>query len=509
MSDACPPLTASSSAPTSSPSRPLKRRLLSAPDLNFFVPAEDTFKPLPYTPNHSAPARDSHPERLPIRPVVSHALSTLSMDPLPSDPEAVFLRHPFTTFPDQDKYPEGVTYTALAENQNWFLDPQDYATELNPSGIPYPSALEPPRGWCPARKKDLKEKGSDGWPEGEEPRLRCTFCRRTYAGVNAKSMWRRHVFEKHKIAMSNRRNDQERPRGRTSNKENKRATGKASTKKGESHSHETILNLDDAAVPAVHPTPKGDSSSFDVPASPISTARVVPPASPYDPLLTPSFRHSPPRLPSDQPWRFPSPSHPMHRSRELSLTMLGDASPITSSPIVLKRPARAATTPLSSPCTSNFGFETPESLPKIPTFPRALTFSPCLALETSTPPSSACKHARTSSDISEEWSSSKLLSDPNPFAAPLYQDNTGGPPSSSPNPGVQSGRRPVAVGLWIGLLEPFILPDSSPSATDMSIDDLMHLEDEEDEVLDALMCSQESTSIEVEDPPLKRQRTTA
>ncbi|KAJ7837510.1 hypothetical protein B0H14DRAFT_2264487, partial [Mycena olivaceomarginata] len=129
------------------------------------------------------------------------------LDPLPSDPDAVFVRYPFTTFPDQDKYPEGLTYTALAENQNWFLDPDDYIHEnnTNPGAAPYPAVLEPPRGWCPAKKKDLKDKGSEGWPEGEQPRLRCTFCRRTYAGVNAKSMWRRHVFEKHKIAMSNRR----------------------------------------------------------------------------------------------------------------------------------------------------------------------------------------------------------------------------------------------------------------------------------------------------------------
>lgn len=41
---------------------------------------------------------------------------------------------------------------------------------------------------------------------------------------------------------------------------------------------------------------------------------------PYDPLATPSFRHSTPRYPSDQPWRFPSPSHPLHSAaRELSL----------------------------------------------------------------------------------------------------------------------------------------------------------------------------------------------
>ncbi|KAJ6519927.1 hypothetical protein C8R45DRAFT_41255 [Mycena sanguinolenta] len=511
MPDARPPFAASASfASTSttplSPTRPLKRRLLSAPDLNFFVPAEDTFKPFPYTPNHSAPSRDTHPER-PVRPVVSHALSTLSMDPLPTDPDTVFIRTPFTTFPDQDKYPEGITYTTLAENQNWFLDPQDYISETstNVNAVPYPACLEPPRGWCPARKKDLKEKGPEGWPEGEEPRLRCTFCRRTYAGVNAKSMWRRHVFEKHKIAMSNRRNDQERPRGRTSNKENKRAIGKPSMRKGES-SHESILDLDETTATTVNA--KGDSASPDVPSSPNSTARVVPPASPYDPLLTPRFRHSPPRLPSDQPWRFPSPSHPMHRSRELSLTMLGVASPITSTPIVPKRRARAAATPLSSPCTSNFGFETPESLAKIPPFPRALTFSPCLALEASPRPSPTSNHTRTSSDASDGWNSSKLLSDHNPFAAPVYQDNNGSPPSSSPNPGVRSGARPAVVGLGIGLLEPFILPDSCLSATDMQIDELIHLEDEDDEeeVLGALLCSQASTIAEVEDPPLKRQR---
>ena len=64
--------------------------------------------------------------------------------------------------------------------------------------------------------------------------------------------------------------------------------------------------------------------------------------SPYNPLLTPSFRHSPARLPSDQPWRFPSPSHPLHSdARELSLTMLmrAEASPIVSgldvSPLVI------------------------------------------------------------------------------------------------------------------------------------------------------------------------------
>jgi len=45
--------------------------------------------------------------------------------------------------------------------------------------------------------------------------------------------------------------------------------------------------------------------------------------SPYNPLTTPSFRHSPPRLPSDQPWRFPSPSHPLHfTASDVSLGMV-------------------------------------------------------------------------------------------------------------------------------------------------------------------------------------------
>ncbi|KAJ6575222.1 hypothetical protein B0H19DRAFT_1254808 [Mycena capillaripes] len=521
MATARPPLapsasfSASTSSSITSPSRPLKRRLLSAPDLNFFVPAEDSFKPRPYTPNHSAPPRESHPERAPVRPVASHTLSTLSLDPLPSDPDALFLRYPFTSFPDQDKYPEGVTYTTLAENVNWFLHTDDYVYEncKNPDAVPYPAELEPPRGWCPARKKDVKEKGPEGWPDGEQPRLRCTFCRRTYAGVNAKSMWRRHVFEKHKIAMSNRRNDLERPRGRNSNKENKR-TGKSTNKKEESH--EIILNLDDATVPVASAVKQGeiapqlDIASTAPPASPASS-RVIPPASPYDPSLTPSFRHSPPRLPSDQPWRFPSPSHPMHRSRELSLTMLGGDSPVAPSPIVPRGRLRAITTPLSSPCTSSLGFETPESLAKIRPFRRGL-------FAESTPPSSAGRHARTSSDVSEEWSSTKplsLLNDQNPFVATWGDEDEESSLSSSSSsssgpkcesPVVRSEPQPSsAAGLGIGLLEPFDLSDSCPTA-DMDFDELMDLGDDDDEaeVVDVLRCSQTS----VEDPPLKKRRTT-
>ena len=140
------------------------------------------------------------------------------MDPLPTDPKVHFIHPPFDTFPDSHLYSDGLTYQLMADNPEWFLDAKDFLPPLDGGKGPlvYPPHLEPPRGWCPAKKKDLKDRGAEGWPEGEEPRLRCTFCRRTYAGVNAKSMWRRHVFEKHRIAMSNRRGDGGERKGRGS-----------------------------------------------------------------------------------------------------------------------------------------------------------------------------------------------------------------------------------------------------------------------------------------------------
>jgi len=197
-------------------SRNLKRNLSSSGDLSFFTPASTSFNPKPYVPNVSS----SHPSKLPP-PVRSHSSTSVAqpipiMDPSPSDPDphVVFIHPPFVDFPNSHLYPEGLSYSLMAAQPEWFLDQSDFISSVstNPSAIPYPPQLEPPRGWCPAKKKDLKALGPDGWPEGEEPRLRCTFCRRTYAGVNAKSMWRRHVYEKHKIAMSNRRDTNDRTR---------------------------------------------------------------------------------------------------------------------------------------------------------------------------------------------------------------------------------------------------------------------------------------------------------
>jgi hypothetical protein len=188
----------------------LKRRVASPP-IDFFTPSAASFHPRPYLPNVSAA-----PAPRPPPPARNNSLThpLPPMDPTLGEPNTVFIHPPFFDFPDSHLYPDGLTYTVMAINPDWFLDPADFISmhTSNPNAIPYPPQLEPPRGWCPAKKRDLKERGTEGWPEGEEPRLRCTFCRRTYAGVNAKSMWRRHVFEKHKIAMSNRRENADRSR---------------------------------------------------------------------------------------------------------------------------------------------------------------------------------------------------------------------------------------------------------------------------------------------------------
>lgn len=227
MSESRPTLTSSISFAGSSSAnalaKPLKRRLTTTPDLNFFTPAAQSFKPRPYTPNAASANAKPQPATTRNSSSMSSMVPTIpAMDPSLSDPGTIFIHPPFNNFPDAHLHPEGLSFTLMAQNPEWFLDAVDFVSTTPESDsqetIAYPPQLEPPRGWCPAKKKDLKALGAEGWPEGEEPRLRCTFCRRTYAGVNAKSMWRRHVYEKHKIAMANRREGADRSRvGRGSN----------------------------------------------------------------------------------------------------------------------------------------------------------------------------------------------------------------------------------------------------------------------------------------------------
>jgi len=212
-----------SPSPEPSAIESLKRHANTLSDYDFFAPAASSFQPRPYTPHSHLSDSRIKPFQYSRNQSRYHDALVVpaGMDPHPSDPNVIFIHPPFTTFPNSDHHPDGLTFQVLTDNSEWFLDPKDFIHDNNANShaIAYPPILEPPRGWCPAKKKDLKGKGAEGWIKGEEPRLRCTFCRRQYAGVNAKSMWRRHVFEKHKIAMANRRDGSDRPRGRSSNSE--------------------------------------------------------------------------------------------------------------------------------------------------------------------------------------------------------------------------------------------------------------------------------------------------
>ncbi|KXN89931.1 hypothetical protein AN958_04935 [Leucoagaricus sp. SymC.cos] len=524
------------------------------------------------------------------------------MDPHPSDPNVIFVRPPFSTFPSSDSYPDGLNFQIMADNPEWFLDPKDFIHEnnSNPHAIPYPPILEPPRGWCPAKKKDLKERGAEGWIKGEEPRLRCTFCRRHYAGVNAKSMWRRHVFEKHKIAMANRRDGVDRPRGRSSNKENKQSLAR-----NREDGHDTLVNLklevapgtepqnvshkskfrssaltgpptessgklvkDNCAMPSDPPpestpalgrqpstgpsttpplTPHSSSdagnismeSSDTVPPTPPS-APLVPP-SPYNPLLTPSFRHSPPRLPSDQPWRYPSPSHPLHsQTRELSLSMLVrnvasplvKGSPILGSSPLIYPPSSSSTSRFLRPETPLGAVRLPLSTSNQARFTKGRIGSSPLAnrpdfnrsrhrVEES-PLSCGLKRSkkRPISELTDDWFSGASLL-PSQLSDPFNSIfSSGGGDRPSPMKRVLEAESPVlrtristeAKGLGIGLLEPFNLTRKATSddegdniGTDSSSNfgDIQDLDNSKDSAnLESELELQQSPSA----PPAKKRR---
>ncbi|KAF8974021.1 hypothetical protein BDZ97DRAFT_1935883 [Flammula alnicola] len=555
--------------------------------LAFFSSAASSFQPSPYTP-----APQSSSSRPPIHTTRTHrshdslAVPPAGMDPQPTDPNVLFIHPPFNTFPNSHLHPDGLTYSLMAENPEWFLDAHDFLSQpnVNAKAVPYPPHLEPPRGWCPAKKKDLKDRGSEGWPEGEEPRLRCTFCRRTYAGVNAKSMWRRHVFEKHKIAMSNRRDgNPDRPRGRGSGKENRhhaptrvrvethdslvsmvvapqtslenishksrfrsgkpterqRDLGRKKDTDEESFlpNREPTANIfehsdedseSEHAVRANSPplTPHAEISS-DPPYALgrnsdelIGTSPTIPrpmiPESPYNPLQTPSFRHSPPPLPSDQPWRYPSPSHPLHsNTRDLSLTIVAlpltspiakgvqslEASPMTmlathSSPLSNSTPIRSSFNNFETPARSKILFSKPMNRPY---FRKGHIYSPLSSvkqyrntqpLEASPlgkPSATPRRHNRQPSELSEAWfsedplpssSSTPLTSSNNdPFSiydswvdnnriSPVYLPKA---PQEPESPVLRSGSLPT-VGLGLGLLEPFRFPADDPLNAGADID---------------------------------------
>ncbi|KAF8912760.1 hypothetical protein CPB84DRAFT_1721577 [Gymnopilus junonius] len=579
--------------------------------LAFFAPAASSFHPAPYNPASQSSSRTPVHATRNSRSHDSLALPPPGMDPQPSDPDVLFIHPPFTDFPNSHLHPDGLTYSLMAENPEWFLDAHDFISQPNPnlSGIPYPPHLEPPRGWCPAKKKDLKERGPEGWPEGEEPRLRCTFCRRTYAGVNAKSMWRRHVFEKHKIAMSNRRDGNlDRPRGRGSGKENRHHV----STKSHDEVHDSLVSMvvtpqtapemtshksrfrtvkptqipkrrrdretqkqkdtDDQppSFASSGPLQRGltdhaeDESDHDPPAeiisppltphggissdstfvitsssaehlvkSPVLPVPVIP-ESPYNPLQTPAFRHSPPPLPSDQPWRFASPSHPLSTTRDISLTMLAPlASPIKTGPL---GPMLAMhSSPLSSPSgapSSSAAFETPGHSKIL--FPKTINRPQFIKGPVSSPlnPSRRYReshgsplikkplgtlHNRQHSDLSEAWFSEDSLA-PASSSDPFYiygswstvEDSPISPvripkgPSEPESPVLRNGTLPTVVSLGLGLLEPFTFSKEEPFN---SIDaDLLQPEEKVIHLDGKRSATQESDSQSNTSPPLKKRR---
>jgi hypothetical protein len=155
----------------------------SASSKGAFYRADTTFNPSPYQP----PQRTLPLYRpAPLTPVSPAVFDTPQATAPPFD--GMFIHPPFTNLPDGVVLTdEGMNYGVMHQHPTWFLDIKDYITlDTNPEGaIRYPRDLEPPR---PRRQKDLL--------------LRCTFCPRTYAGVNAKSMWTRHVREKHRVVLS-------------------------------------------------------------------------------------------------------------------------------------------------------------------------------------------------------------------------------------------------------------------------------------------------------------------
>lgn len=126
----------------------------------------------------------------------------------------------------------------------------------------------------------------------------------------------------------------------------------------QSWQHKSLLNSADDAFffRATPPQTPGLS-----PSKSFGSKLAIPPESPYDPTRTPAFRHSPARLPSDQPWRT-SGAAMSQAVRQLTLGMLvrGEASPnvrgLDVSPIVIVPASERKKRSIFSPPTQ----QTPE-----------------------------------------------------------------------------------------------------------------------------------------------------
>lgn len=198
-----------------------------------FTSSSESFNPRPYLPHASSSIqRNRSVSSASSSRNVSSSSTGQQKTPrsIYDDANNVIIRSPFTDFPGAEESQEGLTYRHFQLNTNWYLHVDDFRKEGEDESsgrIVYPSCLEPGRGWCPASKKDVKEKGIKAMGDNIV-KLRCTLCEKEYGGVNAKSMWRRHVLEKHRIPMANRR-DETIGRGRSSSNSNVVSSNKENT----------------------------------------------------------------------------------------------------------------------------------------------------------------------------------------------------------------------------------------------------------------------------------------
>lgn len=278
--------------------------------------------------------------------------------------------------------------------------------------------------------------------------------------------------------------------------------------------------------------------------------------SPYDPTATPSFRHSSPRRPSDQPWRFPSPSHPLHyRAREITLSQLArDAgSPATKiTPLVHSTPADlnsenlwSGTTPLSQLFPHGSKLHRPDSPSSMLQTPGLMKDSPGALFtkgELRSDDSPLTRNIRNYAERSHhadfgfgsyfspairtydplKLSSDDLLALQSPWSGYDIRRRNGSPPISQWSSPVQRTCQPPNMKL----IDPFLMHEAG--ASKRSIDDLDDLDDLSDlssddsggdeaeventlEHQDALRLSSKHKS--VEDiwsdlrPPTKRRKT--
>ncbi|KAJ7667074.1 hypothetical protein B0H17DRAFT_257950 [Mycena rosella] len=205
----------------------------SASSKGIFYRADTTFNPSPYQPPQRSLPLYRPTSLNPVGPPPAVFDAPQSTAP-PFD--GMFIHPPFNNLPDSVVLTEGMNYSVMHQHPTWFLDIKDYITlDVNVDGaIRYPRDLEPPR---PRRQKDLL--------------LRCTFCPRTYAGVNAKSMWTRHVREKHRVVLSKAWSD-------TATSSRRQSTGKPTTGPA------APLSIDTAAA-ANRPSSPGKSPLTTVP----------------------------------------------------------------------------------------------------------------------------------------------------------------------------------------------------------------------------------------------------